>query len=67
MDCKSWLITAKICSDEEHPFKDLKWFKDGKEEFSEKDWSKEVDNFRLNNESASNALKEFAAELYKTA
>ncbi len=67
IDCKSWLITAKICSDEEHSFEDLKWFKDGKEEFSENDWSKEVDNFRLNNESASDALKEFAAGLYQTA
>ena len=64
LDTKSWLVTAKICSDEEQPFNEFKWFKDGKELFADKDWDKEVDGFRLNNDSASEALKEFAVGLY---
>jgi len=64
LDTKSWLVTAKICSDEEQPFNEFKWFKDGKELFRDKDWAKEVDSFRLNNDSASEALKEFAVGLY---
>ena len=64
LDTKSWLVTAKICSDEEQPFNEFKWFKDGKELFADKDWAKEVDSFRLNNDSASKALTEFAVGLY---
>ena len=64
LDTKSWLVTAKICSDEEQPFNEFKWFKDGKELFANKDWAKEVDGFRLNNDSASKALTEFAVGLY---
>ena len=64
LDTKSWLVTAKICSDEEQSFNEFKWFKDGKELFADKDWAKEVDGFRLNNDSASEALKEFAVGLY---
>ena len=64
LDTKSWLVTAKICSDEEQPFNEFKWFKDGKVLFADKDWAKEVDGFRLNNDSASEALKEFAVGLY---
>ncbi len=64
LDTKSWLVTAKICSDEEQPFNEFKWFKDGKELFADKDWAKEVNGFRLNNDSASEALKEFAVGLY---
>ncbi len=64
LDSKSWLVTAKICSDEEQPFNEFKWFKDGKELFADKDWAKEVDGFRLNNDSASEALKDFAVGLY---
>lgn len=64
LDTKSWLVTAKICSDEEQPFNEFEWFKDGKELFADKDWAKEVDSFRLNNDSASEALKEFAVGLY---
>ena len=64
IDTKSWLLTAKICSDEEHDFKDLRWFKEGKEVFAEKDWSTEVGAFRLNNDSATDALVKFAADLY---
>ncbi len=65
LDIKSWLITAKICSDEEHKFEDLEWFKKGKLSFSEKDWSAEIENFRLNNDSAAKALIEFAQSIYK--
>ena len=64
LDTKSWLVTAKICSDEEQSFNEFKWFKEGKELFRSKDWAKEVEGFRLNNDSASEALKEFAVGLY---
>jgi len=63
IDPRSWLITAKICSDEEHQFEDLEWFKQGKKSFSETDWEKEVENFRLNNDGASKALIDFAKSL----
>ena len=64
LDTRSWLITAKICRDEEHSFEELRWFKDGKEAFTDKDWIKEVGAFRLNNDSATEALVEFAKSLY---
>ena len=64
-DIKSWLLTAKICSDEEHEFEDREWYKKGKMSFAEKDWSAEIENFRLNNDSAKTALIEFAENLFK--
>ncbi len=65
IDSKSWLITAKICSDEEHEFESLNWFEEGKNSFVKTDWKKEVDNFRMNNDGATKALIEFAKSLYK--
>ena len=65
LDIKSWLLTAKICSDEEHEFEDREWYKKGKMSFAEKDWSAEIENFRLNNDSAKTALIEFAENLFK--
>jgi len=65
IDSKSWLITAKICSDEEHEFESLNWFEEGKNSFVKTDWKQEVENFRMNNDDATNVLIEFAESLYK--
>ena len=64
IDFKSWLVTSKICSDEEHPYESLDWFQEGKKLFSEKDLEKEVTDFRLNNDSATEALIVFAKGLF---
>ena len=64
IDFKSWLVTSKICSDEEHPYESLDWFQEGKKLFSEKDLEKEVTDFRLNNDSATEALIAFARDLF---
>ena len=50
---------------EEHEFEDREWYKKGKMSFAEKDWSAEIENFRLNNDSAKTALIEFAENLFK--
>ena len=59
IDARSWVLTAKICSDEEVEYKTEKWFQDGLVKFSEIDWTKEVDRFHLNNVGAQEALVEF--------
>ena len=64
IDVRSWLITSKICSDEEHDYENLDWFKEGKKLFADKDWEKVVPDFRLNNDSASEALIEFGKGLF---
>ena len=64
IDSKSWLLTAKLCSDEEHDIIEEDWYKRGKEEFNDKDWAAEVDSFRLNNEGAKETLIEFAESLF---
>ena len=64
IDFKSWLVTSKICSDEEHSYESLDWFQEGKKLFSEKDLEKEVTDFRLNNDSATEALTAFARGLF---
>ena len=64
IDSKSWLLTAKLCSDEEHDMTEEDWYKRGKEEFNDKDWAAEVDSFRLNNEGAKESLIEFAESLF---
>ena len=64
IDFKSWLVTSKICSDEEHPYESLDWFQEGKKLFPEKDLEKEVTDFRLNNDSATDALIAFAKGLF---
>ena len=65
IDSKSWLITAKICSDEKHELESLNWFEEGKNSFEKTDWKQEVENFRMNNDGATKALIEFAESLYK--
>ena len=42
IDFKSWLLTTKICRDEEHEFSNFDWFQEGKKLFSDKDFEKEV-------------------------
>ena len=64
IDVRSWLITTKICSDEEHDYENLDWFKEGRKLFADKDWGKVVPDFRLNNDSASEALIEFGKGLF---
>ena len=64
IDPKSWLLTAKLCSDEEHDITEEGWYKRGKEEFKDKDWAAEVDSFRLNNDGAKESLIEFASSLF---
>jgi adenylate cyclase len=38
VDLKSWIITAKICEDEEVEYKSVSWFSDNKPNFVEADW-----------------------------
>ena len=64
IDVRSWLITTKICCDEEHEYESLDWFQEGKKLFAEKEWEKVVPDFRLNNDSASEALIEFGKRLF---
>ena len=64
IDPKSWLVTAKLCSDEEYDITEEDWFKQGKEKFKDKDWTNEVDAFRLNNDGAKESLIEFANSLF---
>ena len=57
-------MTAKLCSDEEHDITEEDWYIRGKEEFKDKDWTNEVDGFRLNNDGAKESLIEFAKSIY---
>ncbi len=59
LDRRSWLITAKICDDEEIEYKTSNWFKDGLAKFKDTDWQREVDRFHLNNAGAQQALEGF--------
>ena len=61
LDTRSWLITAKICDDEEIEYKTSNWFKEGLLKFKDIDWQNEVDRFHLNNSGAQKALEEFGA------
>ena len=60
VDTRSWLITAKLCDDEEEVYRNLAWFKEGLEKFKEIDWKSEIDRFHLNNYGAQTSLEEFA-------
>ena len=61
LDSRSWLITAKICDDEQIDYRTLNWFQEGLTKFKDTEWPKEVDRFHLNNASAQKALEEFGA------
>ena len=65
IDFKSWLVTAKICDDEEIEYKSELWFIDNKDQFKEMDWILEIDRFHLNNESLQKSLENFVAIIFK--
>ena len=64
VDLKSWLLTSKICEDEEAEYKSQNWFSENKDNFNEADWVMEIDRFHLNNDGLKDSLEEFAKALY---
>ena len=64
LDSRSWLITAKICDDEEIDYKTLNWFKEGLSKFKDTEWQNEVNRFHLNNAGAQTALEAFGASQF---
>jgi adenylate cyclase len=64
VDLKSWILTAKICSDDQFSFENEGWFKDNKPNFKEADWEMEIDRFHLNNDGLTKSLEEFAKSIY---
>ena len=63
IDFRSWILTTKLCHDEDYNYKGTKWFIFGKNNFTELDWKEEISRFKLNNKSTTEALKEFANTL----
>ena len=64
VDLKSWILTAKICSDDQISFESEAWFKDSKSNFKDADWEMEIDRFHLNNDGLTKSLEEFAKSIY---
>ena len=64
-DSRSWLITAKICDDEEIEYKASSWFQDGLSKFKDIDWKNEINRFHLNNTGAQKALEDFSETNFK--
>ena len=64
IDFKSWLVSAKICDDEEIEYKSETWFAENKEQFKGMDWGMEIDRFHLNNEGLQKSLESFAASVF---
>ena len=60
LDTRSWLITAKICDDEQVDYKASNWFLEGLSKFKDTEWQNEVNRFHLNNAGAQKALETFA-------
>ena len=65
IDFKSWLLTAKLCNDEEYDYQNTNWFIHGKNNFSKIDWTEEILRFKLNNDSITETLIEFVKRLFK--
>ena len=63
IDPRSWLLTSKLCNDEEYEYKHNSWFIYGKNNFSKIDWKEEILKFKLNNDSISKTLTEFSCIL----
>ena len=63
IDFRSWILTTKLCHDEEYNYQETKWFIFGKNNFSKIDWKEEILRFKLNNKSTTEALKEFAKNI----
>ncbi len=64
LDTRSWLITAKICDDEEIEYKALGWFQKGLAKFRDIEWQNEVNRFHLNNAGSQKALEEFGSSQF---
>ena len=64
VDFKSWLVTAKICDDEEIEYTSEVWFTENKDHFKEMDWEMEIDRFHLNNEGLQKSLVSFVESLF---
>ena len=64
IDFKSWLVTAKICDDEEIEYRSEPWFADNKDQFKEMDWDMEIDRFHLNNEGLQQSLGDFVKKFF---
>ena len=64
IDFKSWLVTAKICDDEEIEYRSEPWFADNKDQFKEMDWDMEIDRFHLNNEGLQESLGSFVKKFF---
>ena len=64
IDFKSWLVTAKICDDEEIEYTSEVWFTENKDHFKEIDWEMEIDRFHLNNEGLQKSLVGFVESLF---
>mgnify|MGYP001998013057 CR=1 FL=1 len=64
VDFKSWLVTAKICDDEEIEYTSEVWFTENKDHFKEIDWEMEIDRFHLNNEGLQKSLVGFVESLF---
>ena len=64
VDFKSWIISAKICDDEEIEYKSEPWFAENKDHFKEMDWGMEIDRFHLNNEGLQKSLESFVESVF---
>ena len=64
IDFKSWLVTAKICDDEEIEHRAEAWFTENKDQFREMDWDMEIDRFHLNNEGLQKSLRSFVENIF---
>ena len=64
VDFKSWLVTAKICDDEEIEYTSEVWFTENKDYFKEMDWEMEIDRFHLNNEGLQKSLVGFVESIF---
>ncbi len=60
IDYRSWLLTAKLCNDEEHSYVNSSWFVFGKNNFQKVQYKDSILAFKLNNNSTTNALIDFA-------
>ena len=65
IDFKSWVLTAKLCNDEEYQYKKADWFLLGKSNFINTNWKEEIVRFRLNNDSITKSLIDFAKNLFR--
>ena len=64
IDFKSWLVTAKICNDEEIGYESEPWFAENKDHFGKMDWGMEIDRFDLNNEGLQKSLESFVESVF---